>query len=107
MLTIAEIENSEIKSKAVVSTEGNQHGQLPAFLVSKGISVVIAGGMGEGARQKLASMGIEIISGVTGNIDEAIGLYLNGSLKSSNTGCAGHGHSHEHHGGSGCNCGNH
>jgi predicted Fe-Mo cluster-binding NifX family protein len=107
MLTIAEIENSEIKSKTVVSTEGNQHGQLPVFLVSKGINVVIAGGIGEGARQSLASKGIEIISGVTGNIDETIKLFLNGSLKSSNTGCAGHGHSHEHHGGSGCNCGNH
>jgi predicted Fe-Mo cluster-binding NifX family protein len=53
-LTIVEIENSEIKNKSVINTEGNQHGQLPAFLASKGINTVIAGGMGDGARERLA-----------------------------------------------------
>lgn len=106
--TIAEIENSNIKSKVVVSTLGNQHGLLPAFLASHDVNVVIAGGMGEGARQNLVSNGIEIISGVNGNIDEAIDAFLNGTLKSSDVGCSGHGHSHGHdHGENGCSCGHH
>jgi ATPases involved in chromosome partitioning len=106
--TIAEIENSNVKSKVVVNTLGNQHGLLPAFLASHNVNVVIAGGMGEGARQNLISNNIEIISGVSGNVDKAIDAYLNGSLKSSDAGCSGHEHSHSHsHGESGCNCGHH
>lgn len=106
--TIAEIENSEVKNKVVVNTQGNQHGLLPAFLASHNVNVVIAGGMGEGARQGLTSKGIEIITGASGNIDEVINSFLNGRLQSSNTGCAGHSHSHGHsNGDSGCNCGHH
>jgi ATPases involved in chromosome partitioning len=106
--TIAEIENSRIISKEVISTEGNQHGLLPGFLASHGVSIVIAGGMGEGARQKLEENNIQILSGVSGNIDEVINLYLTGNLKSQNTGCSGHEHSHGHsHGEGGCSCGNH
>lgn len=106
--TIAEIENSIIKSKVVVNTQGNQHGLLPGFLASHNVNVVIAGGMGEGARQNLVSNGIEIISGVSGNIDEAIEAFLDGSLKSNDVGCSGHEHSHgQNNGESGCNCGHH
>jgi predicted Fe-Mo cluster-binding NifX family protein len=106
--TIVEIENSKIKGKVIVNTEGNQHGLLPAFLAAHGVNVVIAGGMGEGARKNLVSNNIEIISGVRGNIDEAINAFLAGTLESSDEGCSGHDHSHGHeHGESGCNCGNH
>lgn len=102
--TIVEVENSIIKNKSIVNTEGNQHGLLPGFLASHGISVVIAGGMGEGARQNLISNNIEIISGIIGKVDDVVNTYLKGELKSSDTGCAGHGHSH---GEGGCNCGSH
>jgi len=106
--TIVEIENSKIKSKVIINTEGNQHGLLPTFLAAHGVNVVIAGGMGEGARQNLISNNIEIISGVSGNIDEAISSYMNGNLKSNDVGCSGHDHSDGHnHEEGGCNCGNH
>jgi predicted Fe-Mo cluster-binding NifX family protein len=59
--TIAEIEASKVKNKSVISTEGNQHGLLPGFLASQGVDLVIAGGMGEGARQNLADNGINNI----------------------------------------------
>ncbi|MDF2614749.1 MAG: ATPase involved in chromosome partitioning [Clostridia bacterium] len=101
--TIVEIENDSVKSKEIISTIGNQHGLLPAFLAAHQVKVVIAGGMGEGARQNLNSNSIEIISGVSGNIEEIINAYINGSLKSSNAGCSGHEHSH-HHSEGGCNC---
>lgn len=104
--TIVEIEDSKVKGKAVISTLGNQHGLLPSFLVSHNVDVVIAGGMGEGARNNLISNNIEIISGISGNIDEVIDVYLSGNLKSSDAGCSGHGHSHGHsHGEGGCSCG--
>ncbi len=108
--TIAEIVNFEVQSKSIISTVGNQHGLLPGFLANNGVSVVIAGGMGDGAKQNLIANNIEIITGANGNIDEVLDLYLSGDLKSSNTGCIGHEHSHEHarnHGESGCSCGHH
>ncbi len=106
--TIVDLENFTIKNKVCISTEGHQHGLLPAFLVSHGVNAVIAGGMGEGARQNLVKNNIEIISGASGDIDQVISAYLEGSLKSIDTGCAGHGHSHGHeHGEGGCSCGGH
>jgi predicted Fe-Mo cluster-binding NifX family protein len=104
--TIVEIENSEVKSKTIINTLGNQHGLLPVFLASHNVDVVITGGMGEGARQNLISKNIEIVSGASGNIDEVLNAYLNGNLKSSDIGCSDHGHSHGHiHGEGGCSCG--
>lgn len=106
--TIVEIENAEVKGKSIINTAGNQHGLLPGFLASQDVKLVIAGGMGEGARQNLIANDIEIISGVSGNIDEVISAYLNGSLISNDAGCSGHDHSHEEsHGEIGCNCSHH
>jgi predicted Fe-Mo cluster-binding NifX family protein len=102
--TIAEIENAEVKGKTILSTEGNQHGLLPAFLASHAVSLVIVGGMGDGARQKLIANDIEIVSGASGSVDAAINAYLDGSLKSNDAGCSDHGHSHSH-GEGGCTCG--
>jgi predicted Fe-Mo cluster-binding NifX family protein len=102
--TIVDIENSNVKSKTVIDTSKNQHGLLPAFLAAHNVNLVIAGGMGDGARQNLIENDIEIISGASGNIEEIIKSYLNGSLKSNDTGCSSHEHSHSH-GEGGCSCG--
>jgi predicted Fe-Mo cluster-binding NifX family protein len=102
--TLVDVENNEVKSKTVVSTLGNQHGLLPAFLASHKVTVVIAGGMGEGAKQKLDQNNIEAITGVSGSVEEAINSYINGILKSSGANCSSHEHSHSH-GEGGCSCG--
>lgn len=103
--TIAEIEDSQIKSKSLVNTGDHLHGLLPGFLASKGVKIVIAGGMGEGAKEKLISNNIEIISGISGDIDDVLKSFIEGSLKSSETGCQGHDHSHGHDHEGGCSCG--
>lgn len=104
--TIAEVENSTVKNKSVISTQGNQHGSLPAFLAARNVNVVIAGGMGEGARQGLTANGIKIITGASGNVDAVINEYLNGDLKSNDVVCSEHEHPHGHnHGSDGCSCG--
>lgn len=106
--TIVEIENSQAKNKEIINTLGNQHGLLPTFLASHSVNLVIAGGMGEGAKQNLISNGIEIIAGVSGSIDEAIDAYLKGNLKSNDIGCPGHTNEHGiSHENSECNCGDH
>jgi predicted Fe-Mo cluster-binding NifX family protein len=80
--TLVELENGTINNKQVVGTEGNHHGSLPGYLSSLGVNVVISGGMGDGAKQKLSQLGIEIITGIQGTIDEIIEQYKEGNLKS-------------------------
>ena len=106
--TIVTVEGLKIISKTVISTIGNQHALLPALLAYHQVNVVIAGGMGDGAKKNLISKGIQIIMGVSGNIDEAVIAYLSGSLESSSVGCQGHEHGQEdNHGAGGCHCGQH
>lgn len=100
--TVYDIENNIIKNKDHISTEGNLHGLLPTFLSVKGVNAVIVEGIGEGAKNNLMKNKIEIISGVTGDIDAAINEYIAGTLKSTDAGCTDHGHKH---GEGGCNCG--
>ncbi len=107
--TIVEIENSEVISKEVISTIGNQHGQLPIFLLTHGAHTVISGGMGDGAKQNLKSNGIQFITGASGSVEDVILSFIEGSLKSDDSGCSDHGHGHDHghdHGDGGCHCGN-
>lgn len=80
--TIFDIENNIIKNKYNISTEGNLHGLLPTFLSVKGVKAVIVDGINEGAKNNLIKNSIEVISGVSGDIDVAIGAYLDGALTS-------------------------
>lgn len=72
---------------------------IPAVLAKQGVNVVLAGGMGAGAVNKLRLAGIEAIVGVVGADPEAIVLdYLKGQLAHSNDTCQHHeGHGHGGH----------
>jgi len=101
--TIFDTEDKEIRSKALLDTSAHGHGLLPGFLSSNGVDTVIAGGMGDGAMQRLASLGIHIVLGATGDVEETVRQYLEGTLKVSGDGC----HSGHHHGAHHCNCHRH
>ncbi|QNU68502.1 P-loop NTPase [Ruminiclostridium herbifermentans] len=80
--TFFDIENNIIKKKSEVSTAGNLHGLLPTFLSVKGVKAVIIDGIGDSAKKNLIKNNIEVISGVSGDIDQAISAYLEGTLAS-------------------------
>lgn len=101
--TIFEAEGSEVTGKILLDTSGHSHGNLPPFLASKGVKTVIAGGMGEGARQKLEALGIGIVAGASGNVETVIRQYLEGTLRVNGSGCPGEHHHGDHH----CNCHGH
>ena len=101
--TIFETEDKRIIKKELLDTRAHGHGLLPGFLTSNGVETVIAGGMGDGAKQNLNSLGIRIVSGASGNVEETVQQYLEGILKVSEGGC----HSGEHHGEHQCNCHGH
>ncbi|MDD5084815.1 MAG: NifB/NifX family molybdenum-iron cluster-binding protein [Candidatus Omnitrophica bacterium] len=60
------------------SGAGIQSGQLMA---SKQVKVVLSGNIGPNAHETLTQAGIEVITGVTGSIKEAIEDYKAGKLK--------------------------
>lgn len=102
---IYDIVDGEIKSSQVIDTNGTGHGALAGFLRAAEVEVLICGGIGMGARNALSEVGIELFPGATGNTDETVKSYLNGSLKyDPETAC--HHHDHEHSEGHNCQHGN-
>lgn len=98
-----DVENNNVVKEQVVSTNGQGHGALAGFLKNAGADMLICGGIGGGAQNALAEAGIKLYGGVTGNADNAVKAYLNGSLMfDPNVHCE----HHEHHG-SEHSCGEH
>ena len=77
---IYDIENEEIVSSQVVSTNGNGHGALAGFLSENGVDVLVCGGIGGGAQMALRNAGIQLFGGVSGEADEVVKALLSGSL---------------------------
>ena len=71
------VENPNIGS---MGGAGIQSGQLVA---SKGVKIVITGNVGPNAFQTLQSAGVDIITGVSDSVKEAIEKYNKGELKPS------------------------
>ena len=68
-------------------------------LVEMGVSVLIAGNMGEGAVMRLGQAGIKVFRGAKGDVGEAVQAWIDGKLVDSKVICLEHGAGHEcHHG---------
>lgn len=96
---VYEVENGTILRSEIVSTKGQGHGALAGLLDGMGANVLICGGIGGGAQMALASAGIQLYGGVTGNCDDAVKALLDGTLNyNPNVKCSHHGdhHSEEH-----------
>ena len=101
--TVFSIENGAIKEKTTIDASQNGHAALAGFLRGANIDVLICGGIGNGAKQMLSSVGIQLISGVDGKIDDAVAAYLSGNLSDRGGSCSHENHGHDHV----CNCENH
>ena len=100
---IYEVENNTVISSQVVDTNGSGHGALAGFLSGLQADVLICGGIGAGAQAALASAGIRLFGGVSGDADDAVEAFLAGELAfNPNVRC----NHHDHHG-EGHNCGSH
>ncbi len=77
---IYEVNDGKIlSSEIIVPTEGG-HGALSGFLKSHGVSTLICGGIGGGARIALAEAGIDLYPGAQGNCDDAVKALIGGKL---------------------------
>ena len=59
-------------------------------LRQKGVQVMLAGNMGEGAKNVLESHEIRVIRGCSGNIDELVKAYLAGEIVDNGEACSHH-----------------
>ena len=101
--TLYTVLDGKVEDKTTILNPGHKPGFLPVFLQEQGAAVILAGGMGQGAKDLFKQNALEVITGVTGEADDAVARYLSGDLHSSDETC----HKHEHHGACGGSCGGH
>ena len=95
-----DVDGQVVDSEVVDNPYFQQHtpGQVPRFINSLEINVMIAGGMGPKAIDMFNDFGIEVVTGVGGRIGNVLQAFLKGEI----SGAAGCSHDHDHdHGG--CN----
>ncbi len=97
-----EIKDGAVASQRTLDAEGSGHSALGGLLRENGVNLLICGGIGGGAKNVLAAAGIELISGVSGPVDEAVKLWLEGKLRDDPSADCSHHHGHE-----GGECGHH
>ena len=103
-MKIYTVQDGEIASQQVLSTNGSGHGALAGFLQAQGVDVLICGGIGGGAQTALAQAGIKLSGGCTGDADRAVRNLLDNTLiYNPNVQCS------HHEGGHDCghDCGSH
>ena len=91
-----EVEDGKVISSEVIGSNGSGHSALAGLLAQQDISVLICGGLGEGAKNALTQAGIEVFSGAQGDADAAVEAYLKGELVSAGVNCDHHDHEEEH-----------
>jgi len=91
---IYDIEDNKIVNQSILQNPGHVPGALPPFLHEHGVKVVIAGGMGERAREIFTANDIQTITGLNGSVEEVLNAYLSNTLEASNETCDHEGHDH-------------
>jgi len=87
-----------ISSEILPSPQGcGCKSNIAAVLKEKGVGVMIAGNMGNGALNVLKSQGIEVYRGCSGDVRQVAETFLQGKLNDSGEGCHHHEHQREEH----------
>lgn len=99
--TIFTVENNKVISRENYPSPqgcGCKSGIAP-ILKGMGVAVMLAGSMGEGAKNVLGANDIKVVRGCSGNVDELVANYLAGGIFDSGEGCHAHGDGeHQCHG---------
>lgn len=80
------IQSEEIESPLGCGCKSN----IASTLKEKNVSLMLAGNIGQGAIAKLATAGIQVIRGCSGNVETVIHDYLSGKIMDSGETCAHH-----------------
>ncbi|MBI9066948.1 MAG: NifB/NifX family molybdenum-iron cluster-binding protein [Salinivirgaceae bacterium] len=88
-------ENKVIDTEVVPSQQGcGCKSNIVEVLKEKGVSIMLAGNMGQGALNKISNANISVVRGCSGNIEQLITNYLEGKIVDANILCD---HSSEDH----------
>ncbi|MEG1641682.1 MAG: P-loop NTPase [Synergistaceae bacterium] len=95
IFTVYNVSNGEVINKETIDSNGSGHEALGGFLAENRVDLLLCGGIGAGAKEVLKEAGIELISGVKGDIDKVITEFLAGNIEDDPTSECNH-HDHEH-----------
>jgi len=87
LFTIVDIEGGKVIKKEEVANPGHQPGAIPEFLHNKGVSCIIAGGMGMRATGFFEEYGIKTIVGISGKVSDVVEQLKKGALKGGESLC--------------------
>jgi predicted Fe-Mo cluster-binding NifX family protein len=97
MYTIFSIDNNKniTHTETLPSPEGcGCKSNIAGILKKKGVTVLLAGNMGNGALNVLSMHGIEVLRGNSGDVRAVTNAFLHGEIADSGEGCR----AHENHG---------
>jgi len=97
---LVDMEGTEVRNVAAVENPfyaQHQPGQVPHFIRSQGVHVMITGGMGGRAISSFQSYGIEPVTGAFGTVRMALEEYLGGKLSGAEACHESQEHGHEAH----------
>lgn len=60
------------------------------------VKIMLAGGIGDGAVNKLASQGIQVVRNCKGDVHQLVEDYLAGKIEDGGSNCAAHSHEEKH-----------
>ena len=86
--TLVEVVNAEVVNKEMIKNPGHHPGFLPQFFKELGVECIIAGGMGNKARDLFDQYQIQQIVGITGKIEDTISKLVDGTLKGGESLCS-------------------
>ena len=81
-------ENGQLKNKSEVKSPPHEPGTIPRFLNEMGAQKIICQGIGPRAISLFGELGIEVVAGISGEIDEVIEAFLKGNLLGSASTCS-------------------
>ena len=90
--TIYTVEDGKIiESQTLPSPQGcGCKSNIASVLEQMGVTVMLAGSMGEGAKNKLEGHNIRVIRGCSGAVEELVAAYLAGNIKDNGEACDHH-----------------
>jgi len=87
-----DVEGRKVVANQLVAVGGESCTALADFLKSRGVNVVICGGISADESNALSRQGIEFVANVQGNVRHAVEEYLMGTLRDNPVKYSGHYH---------------
>jgi predicted Fe-Mo cluster-binding NifX family protein len=85
---LVEVDNGSANRTSLVTPPPHEPGLLPRWLHEQGVTLVIAGGMGQRAQQLFAQNGVKVVVGAPAETPEAlVSGYLSGTLQCGGNTC--------------------